>query len=283
MSPRRQDLLAGPASAVLRAFGAHGSPLRLPGGGGLSWRVGATVLKAVDDEDEAAWLAQFAARLPQQGFRVALPVASHQGAWVVDGWSAWSWLEGEPSATRWVDLLGAAAAFHSAARSLPRPSFIDRRGWSMARPLDRWRCADRIVWDEAGMGDLGRVARVSELMDARRAVVVPSQLVHCDLAGNVLFAPGLSPAIIDLSMYWRPVGYSAAIAIADAVTWEGAPLDTVHLLEPYAEWPQLLVRAVLFRVIVSELARRGRRPERREAYDPIAAIALSACASPARR
>jgi hypothetical protein len=50
----------------------------------------------------------------------------------------------------------------------------------------------------------------------------PAQLVHADLGGNVLFAPGLAPAIIDFSPYWRPPGYAEAVAAVDAFLWFGA-------------------------------------------------------------
>jgi len=93
-----------------------------------------------------------------------------------------------------------------------------------------------------------------------------------------LFAVGLPPAIIDLSLYWRPVGYSAALVIGDALTWEGAAPDVIQLLAKYAEWPQLLLRAVLFRVLVNELARRAEpsRADLSEEYGAIVALTLAA-------
>ena len=39
---------------------------------------------------------------------------------------------------------------------------------------------------------------LSRLVAALRPVDAPSQLVHGDLTGNVLFAPGLPPAVIEL-------------------------------------------------------------------------------------
>ena len=40
----------------------------------------------------------------------------------------------------------------------------------------------------------------------RSPIVTTSQLIHGDLTENILFAEGLSPAVIDFSPYWRPVG-----------------------------------------------------------------------------
>ena len=88
----------------------------------------------------------------------------------------------------------------------------------------------------------------------------------------------MPPGIIDLSLYWRPVGYSAALVVGDAVTWEGAPRDTIQLLEKFPDWPQLLLRAVLFRVLVNELARRAdvSRADLSDEYRPIVALVLAA-------
>jgi prepilin-type processing-associated H-X9-DG protein len=57
---------------------------------------------------------------------------------------------------------------------------------------------------------------------ARRPVHLPEQLLHGDLTGNVLFADGVAPAIIDRSPYWRPVSWAAAVAVVDALCCIGA-------------------------------------------------------------
>jgi len=197
---------------------------------------------------------------------------------VVDGWTAWTRLEGEHSTTRWPDLLKAADAFHDASRTVPRPPFLVRQDQMSPSRLDRWRLADRMVWGEVDTGDLVRVRHVEPLLRARRELRLERQLIHGDLVGNVLFDEGLPPAIIDLSLYWRPVGYSAALVIGDALTWEGAAPDVIQLLAKYAEWPQLLLRAVLFRVLVNELARRAEpsRADLSEEYGAIVALTLAA-------
>ena len=38
--------------------------------------------------------------------------------------------------------------------------------------------------------------------------------MHGDLTGNVLFAEGLPPAILDLSLYFRPPGFATAVVLA---------------------------------------------------------------------
>lgn len=269
----RTDLSGAPPPDVLRHFGVTAAPTRFAFGRGHTWAAGDVVLKPVDDAEEAEWIADLASRVEQRGFRLARPIPALDGRWVFDGWSAWSRVAGDHSTTRWPEMLDAAAAFHAAIAAEPEPGFIARR-------TNRWRIADRIVWGELPVGDLSKVPHVEQLLGAWRAVDLPRQLTHGDLVGNVLFADGLPPALIDLSMYWRPPGYSAALVVGDAITWEGADASLIRFIEHFEEWPQLLLRAVLFRVVVNELARRS-EPWRKDIgheYDAVVGLTLSLAA-----
>ena len=261
---------AAPSSEVLRQFGATQAPTRFSFGRGHTWAAGDLVLKPVDDAEEAAWIADLVSRVEQRGFRLAWPVFAPDGRWTVDGWSAWTRVAGEHSTTRWPELLEAASAFHAAVAAEAKPEFIERRA-------DRWRTADRIAWGDLPVSDLGQNRHVERLVRARRPVNLPSQLIHGDLVGNVLFAAGLPPALIDLSLYWRPPGYSAVLVAGDAIAWEGADRSVLDLIRRFDEWPQLLLRAVLFRVVVSELAKRAEpwRADITHEYDEIVALALA--------
>lgn len=251
--------------------------MRLPGGRGRAWATETAVLKPVDDEAEAMWIAELATRAEQRGFRLARPIAARDGRWIVGGWAAWTRLAGEHSNTRWPELLAAAAAFHAALAHVARPEFIDRRS-------DRWRISDRVAWGELPADGFRGIPHLDRLLALRRPLDLPSQLVHGDLVGNVLFADGLPPALIDLSLYWRPAGYSAALVVGDALAWEGADASIVGLLEHLAEWEQLLLRAVIFRMVVSELARRVEpwRNDLTEQYRPLADLATSLATARAR-
>jgi uncharacterized protein (TIGR02569 family) len=240
-----------PPSAVLRAFGCTVVPEPLPGGQGTAHRAGDIVLKPVLDEEEARWCADVLDAVDERGFRVARPVAAVSGAWVVAGWSAWRVIEGRREPGRWADIVTAADAFHAAVATIERPSFLDRR-------THRWAVADRAAWDEAEV-DVPeplvplhrRLRALSEPLDLASQA---SQVVHGDLAGNVLFAPGLAPAIIDFSPFWRPPRYGAAVVAVDALTWEGADPSVLDVVGGAADALQLLVRAASFRLLVSGIA-----------------------------
>jgi uncharacterized protein (TIGR02569 family) len=229
---------------VLDAFGLTGAAHPLPGGGGQCVRVGSVVLKPAEDGDETTWVAQLLTQAAETGFRLARPVSARDGRWVVDGWSAAHLVAGETGpAGRWPLLLATARAFHTALRCTPMPPFLARR-------THRWALADRVAWGEATFEPL---PAVRPLMDRLTAVLRPvsadCQLVHGDLSGNVLFADGLPPAIIDFSPYWRPAAYADAIIAVDGLLWHQADRGLLTLVWTTPEFPQMLVRALVFRLV----------------------------------
>ena len=235
------DRVTGPPSlGVIRAFGLAGraSPLGGPGRG--VWQVSGTVLKSGVQPDEWQWLGENPPQVHPDGFRLAVPLPAVAGDWVVEGWGAQAALEGEHRTDRWPELLETSARLQRALKDLPRPPTIDRQ-------THPWARADRIAWAEAP-APAGHPA-LDALLALRRPLALPAQLVHADLGGNVLFAAGQPPAVIDFSPYWRPWGFASAVVLADAVCWEeGAPEPLLEAVQGIEEFPQLLLRALLFRM-----------------------------------
>jgi len=85
--------------------------------------------------------------------------------------------------------------------------------------------------------------------------------VHGDLTGNVLFDDDRPPAVLDFSPYWRPAGYAAAIVVGDALIWEGADETLLGAVAHIEDFEQLLVRALIFRVVTDRIVR-GEAPDR---------------------
>jgi uncharacterized protein (TIGR02569 family) len=230
--------MPAPPDEVLARFGASARPEALPGGQRTAWRAGDVVLKPLDMSlDALRWQADV---LGSMACDDVAPLRSAGGELVVDGWTAWA-LQAGDHAPRWADILAVGERFHRALAGVERPSSIlDAR-------TDPWARADRIAWGEEDAGRFAQAPEVAHLLAARSAVTAASQLIHGDLSGNVLFADGLAPAVIDVSPYWRPVEYAAAIVVVDAVLWHGAD---VELLSVGGD-AQLLVRALLFRLLAS--------------------------------
>lgn len=255
-----------PALDVLAAFGAGEKAVALPGGQGRTWRSGDIVLKPCGLVTEAAWVAEVSSRLEDTArFRVARPVRSADGGWVAYGWQAWWFTPGSPDPRRWDEVLAAGEAFHEAVAGLARPSFLDERD-------DPWTYGDRIAWEELPLQGGEVMAELLEpLALARRPVDLPTQAVHGDLLGNVMFADGRAPAVIDWPVYYRPADWAPAIAVVDALTWHGAPAALVAHWADRPEWGQLLIRALMYRIATNEGCRRAGMPVRESAdsYRPV--------------
>ncbi|WP_433169390.1 TIGR02569 family protein [Kribbella sp. CA-247076] len=262
-----------PPERVLAAFGLSGDADLLPGGQGETWRAGDVVLKPVGLAAEAEWRAEVLAGLPEgPGFRVARPVRTIDGWWIADGWEASALLEGATDTGRPDDVLTAGAAFHEAVAGLPRPAFLDERD-------DPWTYADQVAWDERPVEGSTAYREVVERLVRARGPVDPTaaQAVHGDLLGNVMFAPGLPPAIIDWAVYWRPPAWAAAVAVVDALCWYDAKPELVTRWSHLPDWDQMLVRALIYRITTDEAAAGESvwTPRHRAAYEPVVDLVTS--------
>jgi uncharacterized protein (TIGR02569 family) len=239
-----------PPPGVCADFGVLDAPVSLPGGQGGAWRVGRLVLKRVGRDpviaDELRWLAT--AVESTASVRIAVPVSSAHGKWVVGGWAATPFLEGTPAGWDWAAVFDAGRRFHEAVAHLPRPTFLDRRE-------SPWDTGDRMTWGEVPL-HVGPALRPLCLRLSAALRPVPSlrpQLVHGDLGGNVLLLPAGPPAILDLSTYWRPPSWSLAIVVVDALAWGGADASVLDLVAGEPQIEQLLLRAMLFRVVTDDV------------------------------
>ena len=210
------------------------------------------MLKPCRDADEAAWIAQVYQDIRQSRFRLPQPVEAIDGSWVVEGWQAWTFVEGSHRRDHWDRVIEVCHAFHASLKSVTKPAFLDNRDTPFAR-------ADRIAWGEESTTFHPRVIPLIErLQSLLQPVDIPSQVIHADMTENVLFELGLPPAVIDFSPYWRPAGYAQAIVVMDALDWCGAEESILTLVNDVPCIDQLMIRAELFRLaILNELNRQG--------------------------
>lgn len=238
-----------PPEHVLTAFSTSPADLELlPSGRGRTWRAGNSVFRPVDDPAQASWLASVFEQRPVPGVRIARPIRSTDGRWVVSGWTAHRFVSGAP-APRFDEARQAGQALHAAVADVSEPRFLKQR-----TDLHSW--ADRLAWGEVldTEGRLGHghgATTYRELAAQRRPVHAPGQLVHGDLHGHVLFAGNAAPAVIDIAPYWRPAGWAIGVLAIDAITSGGAPIDVLADWADGPDWPQLVRRAALFRLAVS--------------------------------
>jgi uncharacterized protein (TIGR02569 family) len=291
-----------PGPEVLASFGASTDPVSLPDGEGAAWRAGEVVLKPAGDPQVARWTADLYHELAirrDPGFRVPRPLRTGAGDggvgdWVAQdplagAWVAWQWLPGEPASWAgvsplWPRLIAASRAFHAALAGRPAPPWLGRDG-------SQWTTGDQVAWGERDPGSVLAAApaplagQLRSLLAALRPVRLPAQLIHGDLGGNVLFAPGQPPAVIDFSPYWRPAGLALAVAAVDALTWSGADPAILGDLADQPELDQLLARAHVGRLVTEVVSRRG-DPDPSAALEtvtrtgePVTALVLERCGS----
>lgn len=245
-----------PPAHVLAAFGTSAEAQPLGGGQGTSWRSGELVLKPVDpamSPEELEWQGKVLDAVREDGFRVTRLRRALDGAVLVDGWCAWGYVEGTHEERRWADVIEAGERFHAALAREPRPAHLDAR-------TDHWAIGDRVAWGELSAARFAHVKHLPTLMAALRPLDAPSQLVHGDLTGNVLFAIGLPPAVIDFSPYWRPQAFASAVVVGDALAWEGADERLLDAVAHIPSFPQFLLRALVYRIVVDALFREGDAP-----------------------
>ena len=156
------------------------------------------------------WSAHDVVRVPQ-------PLRSRDGGWAAYGWAAHRWLSGrtaeagaDPAAFR-----RTVQAFHEAVAGLERPAFLDHRD-------DVWTC---------GTGSPGRAgpraAPVPAACCPRRWPTLgprprPRRWSTATSGATCCGRPGCTDAVIDWPVYFRPWGFSLAVAAGDAVAWKGA-------------------------------------------------------------
>lgn len=261
------DVVIGerPPDHIMAAFGIRDvhEPQPLDDGWDGGWRCGEIVLSLVADNARAAWSAKVRETLFVDGLRLARPVRSTDGRYVVSGWRADTFVSGTPE-PRHDEVVSVGVRLHEATSKLERPRFLTQAPVPPWTDVDVFIAADRAAWEDRPLHSLppgspeppregAGIDLITELAALRKPTKSPSQLVHGDLYGGVLFDGTAPPGITDITPYWRPASWAAGVAVVDAVAWGDADDALVERWEALPEWPQMLLRALLFRVAVHVL------------------------------
>ncbi len=256
-----------PPQHVLAAFGLTGvKPVVLGASWEGGWRCGEVVLSIVADNARAAWSARVRETLFVDGVRLARPVRSTDGRYVVSGWRADTFVAGTPE-PRHDEVVSAAVRLHEATGKLERPRFLTQAPTAPWGDVDVFIAADRAAWEERPFQSVPPGARTApptadgrrsieltnQLATLRRPTKSPNQLVHGDLYGTVLFIGTAAPGITDITPYWRPASWAAGVVVVDALSWGEADDGLIERWNALPEWPQMLLRALIFRLAVHAL------------------------------
>ncbi|WJY67511.1 hypothetical protein [Corynebacterium auris] len=172
----------------------------------------------------AAWAAKVRERVSVDGLRVARPVRSTDGRFVVGGFKASEFAEGVVG-TRVDEAIAAALAFEDAVGDIAAPA-IER--------ADRFAEADRAAWRDVEVSG-------------------PTRLAHADFFFSCVFSGSLPPLLTDISptAEARPAGYTAALTLVDGLL---ARAVDEQVLARWAHIPglgELGLRALEYREILA--------------------------------
>lgn len=243
-----------PSERVLDLFAVPDDLYALPGGQGRSVLAGDLVLSPDRDRAIADSLSPRLARMAvdldtrrRRDLRIAMPIPARDGTWVVDGWAASRYEPGSRGCTDAGVVRATGALLHAEfAQTVVQ--------WPLAAqpPRSRWDRAERTAFGDQAL-DPGeftepQTAFAQELLDRCTADGFgEDQLVHGDLAGNVLLDAADVPVVIDVAPYWRPARWADAVCVLDLVMWSGA--DPALLRDLSGGSLQAMLRAALFRVL----------------------------------
>lgn len=251
---------SGPPAYVLDLFAVPGPGQPIPGGQGRSVLAGDLVLSPGRDPSVMSWLSPVLAQLAvtmrerpdhsARDLRLAIPVPARNGDWVVDGWSASTFEAGARICDDLDVLVAAGRILHARFASI-----ITDRPAALGGRRDRWSTAERAAFEESLADNRptprAAVRRLVERLRTLRDPTIdlgPSQLVHADLAGNLLIDSRGAPLVIDVAPAWRPARWAEAVCILDAVLWAGAPPTAITRWTGPIE-RQLMLRAAIFRLL----------------------------------
>lgn len=243
-----RTLPSAPAASALPehvrvAFGVRDAvPRPVVWAGQRAWHCGDVLLRPVSDNVVAAWSATVLENLDVDGVRLARPVRSSDGRWVVAGWAASRHIAGSAE-PRHDDVVAASLRLHTATASVLRPRLLDDRDDLLTRSASAAFGERRLDLDPDTGGTL-----FSELAAHRRTVRLTPQIVHGELFGAMLFDRSGVPAVLDLVPFWRPAEWAAAVVVVDAIAWGGAEESLIERWSELTEWPQVLLRALLHRL-----------------------------------
>ncbi|KGN37597.1 aminoglycoside phosphotransferase [Knoellia subterranea] len=246
-----------PSTEVYDLFAVPPEPIALDGGQGHSFRAGDLVLSPGRDRGLAHWLNPIIARLSAvldherpRSIRLAMPIPTRELEWVVQGWGATRY---EPDTRLCTDLdvvLATGRLLHArlAAKVESQPNGIRHNE-------SRWATAELAAFGESQPTGIPTpiAPLVAQLLAARTTThdLGPDQLVHGDLAGNVLLDGDGIPFVIDVAPYWRPALWAEAVATLDAAVNWGTDLAVMDAWTTGAP-RQAMVRAGLFRLLSDE-------------------------------
>lgn len=231
---------------ILAAFGIAGRAEKLTGGQGQSIRIGDFVAKPVEEPDKYSWIGSVLELIPSQDVVISKPLRSLKGNFVEIGYGVTQFIEGKFYPGKIGEKIKTCRVLHNLLESISPP--FQWSAWSSP-----WQWANEIAWDEIKLpeiADIRSIRLIEYIKSGYKTINLPNQLIHSDLAGNILF-DRFNPVVIDFSPDFRPAAYAEILLITDSIAWHQQPLESLFITGYSEELViQLALRAIVFRLAV---------------------------------
>ena len=223
------------------------------------WRVGNIVLIKVSHPDRAAWSSRTREELQVDGVRIVRPVRSTDGRFINAGWRASTHVPGILSG-RVDETVAAALRLDEALAQLPIPD-----SFHSVDPKDAFSVADYAAWrDEHDVVILDPAVPAQEtaghlvprVRDLLRPIVdaegnrAANQVTHADMFATTIYSGHQPPTVTDLVGVAHPKGYTAALAIVDALLMNAVDTGILDRFSHIEHLDQLVLRGLLYRLYV---------------------------------
>ena len=231
---------------ILDIFGISGKTEHLSGGQGQSVRVGDFVIKPIEETEKYSWAGSVLESLSTHSLAIAKPIRSKNGNFVENGYGVTHYLAGEFSRGYISEKIAACQLLNQLLENIEQPE--QWNSWHSA-----WQWANQIAWGENHLPqntDIRSIDLIENIKSKYEHINLTNQLIHSDLAGNILF-DGIKPVLIDFSPEFRPSTYSEILLITDSIAWHNEPTESLWLTKHRQELViQLALRAIVFRLLV---------------------------------
>lgn len=214
----------------------------LPGGQNEAAKAGDLVLKPIHETEKYLWLARCLNKIDFENLQIAIPVRSRDGNFIENSIGATRYYEATFLPNRLETKLDTCRRLNKMISNVPKPDDFD--SWE-----NPWTRAQSLAWSQSGSSNMEVPDEIKTLLEMRTPLKMPHQLVHVDLAGNILFDCSDNPVVIDFTPGFYPKEYAEVILLIDSIAWYGGSMENLSLLKLEEELKsQLIVRALIFRL-----------------------------------
>lgn len=241
---------------------AASSAKRLGAPWDYGWLVKNIVLIPVIHPDRAAWSSRLRENLKVDGVRIVAPVRTTDGRFINAGWRASVFVPGELG-WRGDETIAAALRLDKALAQITIPDsfhLIDRKDIFSVADHAAWREEhDLVVLDpkdpthETVAEWMPQIRNLMQpLVDASNNAL-PNQVTHADMFATTVYAGDRMPAVTDVVGVSHPYGYTAALALVDALLMNVVDVSVIERFRHVAALEQLILRGLLYRLYVHAL------------------------------